>query len=228
MESHTKSKYPNEVQVFGLHLYDLTSIKGSDFVSLFTLDKLCNDKLCMKDIVFTVEENYTLKTNKQVQQVKECFLQFQTAEDASYAVATKEHNLQIQLSNCKLSQSVSFSRPSRDFATRETMRKIGGLVDRLASIENTLEMMGAVRCDGIPRPSDSFIDKTRFESFMSQYKLCRESGFSLDPTAYTLLKTKKPVDLKKLQSSIKTLFDEECDALIQLRELQLLGWDFEF
>lgn len=217
-----------EVQVFGLQALDPLRLSGSDFVSSFSLEKMCNPQLSLKKLLFQVEENYVLKANKQLQQVKEAFLQFQTAEDARFVLGLKNHPLQIQLPNCKLVQTLNFSIPTRDFATRQTLRKMGGLVDRIHLINKELEVLGAVRCEGIPRPSERFVDRIQYEALMNQWKCSRERGVSLDSTAYTILRTKKAVDLQQLHQSITQLYDEECDALIQLREFQLSGWDFEF
>ena len=72
------------------------------------------------------------------------------------------------------------------------------------------------------------LDKSWFAMNMPEWKRLRASGQSLDHHAYAPLKTRKPVDMAKLQEQIKVLYDEECDELIQLREFQMNGVVFEF
>ena len=54
------------------------------------------------------------------------------------------------------------------------------------------------------------------------------SGLSLDHHTYARLVGMRPVDTAVVNARIKALYDEECGILIQLRELQMSGVEFEF
>ena len=107
-------------------------------------------------------------------------------------------------------------------------RKIGKLVERVRVIQGELKSMGAVwEGDGY-KPGPKYVDKSWFVTSIAGMKRAREAGLSIDRHVYGALKGRKPVDMAKLEARIKTLYDEECDALIALREFQLSGVEFDF
>jgi hypothetical protein len=181
-------------------------------------------------ISLVMENNYKINDKKQLWQVKECFLMFQTEEDAAYVLGLQTFHFRSIDRVRNLGFQATFAQPTQDFATRETLRKIGTLVDRLKEIENELLSIGAVR-DGFSwKPYHKLIDKSFYmnDTGLPAWKRARAAGLPLDHNAQGILKTKKPVDMPRLQERINALSNEECDALIQLREFQLHGWDFDF
>ena len=227
VEAQKKKAEPdvNVVQVNGL--------QTRDYVTRIDFERAFHEiysKLPPPGLSLTMENNYKIDAKKQLCQVKECFLKFQSGDYATYALG---------LQTCKISATngriidgfhVTFTQPTQDFATRETLRKIGTLVDRLKEIEREMQSIGAVRDGASWKPSNKFIDKTYFlrDECLPAFKRIRATGLPLDYQAHALLLLKKPVDMARLQERIQALSNEECDALIQLREFQLHGWDFEF
>ena len=215
----------NVVQVNGLQTREY--VTGLDFERSF---QAIYTKLPPLGLSLTMENNYKIDAKKRLFQVKECFLKFQSGDYASYALG---------LQTCKISATngriidgfhVTFTQPTQDFATRETLRKIGTLVDRLKEIEREMQSIGAVREGASWKPSDKLIDKSFFSrnEGLPAFKRARAAGLPLDYQAHALLLSGKPVDMPRLMDRIHSLSNEECDALIQLREFQLNGWDFDF
>ncbi len=102
-------------------------------------------------------------------------------------------------------------------------------MDRLKEIGSELLSIGAVlgyACSW--KPSYKLIDKSFYmsDTCLQAWKRARATGLPSDHNASVTLKTRKPVDMPRLQERINALSNEECDALIQLREFQLNGWDF--
>jgi hypothetical protein len=220
----------NVVQVNGLQTREY--VTGLDFERSF---QAIYTKLPPPGLSLTMENNYKIDAKKRLFQVKECFLRFQSEEYATYVLGLQKCNLNGTQGNFKSYFEVTFAQPTQDFATRETLRRIGTLVDRLKEIERELLSIGAVRegsvYDGaLWKPSDKLIDKSFFSrnEGLPTFKRFRASDLRLDVHAHTLLLSKKPVDMPRLLERIRVLSNEECDALIQLREFQLHGWDFDF
>ena len=215
----------NVVQVNGLQTRDY--VTGLDFQQAF---QEIYTKLPPPGLSLTMENNYKIDAKKQLCQVKECFLKFQSEEYATYVLG---------LQTCKISATngrivdgfhVTFTQPTQEFATRETLRKIGTLVDRLKEIEREMLSIGAVREGASWKPSDKLIDKSFFSrnEGLPAFKRARAAGLTLDYQAHAHLLFKRPVDMPRLMERIHALSNEECNALIQLRDFQLNGWDFEF
>ena len=177
-----------------------------------------------------MENNYKINEKKLMCQVKECFLTFQTEEDAAYVLGLQTFFFRSIDRVRNSGFQATFTQPTQDFATRETLRKIGTLVDRLKDIESELLSIEAVRDGCSWKPSYKLIDKSFYmsDTCLPAWKRARAAGLPLDHNASVTLKTKKPVDMPRLQGRINALSNEECDALIQLREFQLNEWDFEF
>jgi hypothetical protein len=227
VEAQKKKAEPdvNVVQVNGVQTRDY--VTGLNFEQAF---QAIYSKLPPPGLSFTMENNYKIDAKKQLFQVKECFLKFQSGDYATYALG---------LQTCKISATnghivdgfqATFTQPTQDFATRETLRKIGTLVDRLKEIESEMLSIGAVREGASWKPSDKLIDKSFFSrnEGLPAFKRARAAGLPLDYQAHAHLLFKRPVDMPRLMERIHALSNEECDALIQLREFQLNGWDFEF
>jgi hypothetical protein len=176
-----------------------------------------------------MEENFQVDGGKRVKCVRECFIEFASEEQACMVLAMKKLQLTVKNSNECYGSSVEFIQPSRPASARKTFRTIGNLLTRLNAIGWELKTIGAVRkMFGMPEPSDKFLDKTWFHSQLEGFKAIRASGKSLDHNAHGPLFSRKPVDIPALKAQIKTLYDEECDILIQLREFQANGIDFDF
>jgi len=176
------------------------------------------------------EFNYTVDVEFKLKPVEsQTFVTFNHVRDACHVLGMKEFHLVIKGNGGMQNFSVKFVKPAQNSATRALFRKIGGLVDRIKEIEKELKELGAVRDCGVPKPNPNiFLDKSFFEQGLLAWKRARAAGQSLDHHSYAPLKYRKPVDMAKLQARMKTLYDEECDALIELREYQVKGVVFDF
>ncbi len=107
---------------------------------------------------------------------------------------------------------------------------IGGLVQRLREIQSELKRMPIItrEYNGRPTLSQKYLDRSFFAELVSNSKRARAAGKMLDHHAFVPLKYYKMADTKKLQSRMDALYNEECDVLIRLRELQLDGIEFDF
>jgi hypothetical protein len=120
--------------------------------------------------------------------------------------------------------------PARTGPMRATYRMIGGLVQRLREIQSELKRMPIItrEYNGRPTLSQKYLDRSFFAELVSNSKRARAAGKMLDHHAFVPLKYYKMADTKKLQSRMDALYNEECDVLIRLRELQLDGIEFDF
>lgn len=107
-------------------------------------------------------------------------------------------------------------------------REIHELVKRVKEIDAELKNLGAVREYGRPVLPSSFMDRSWFAEQIQKWKHARAAGRVLDHHAFAPLRYCKMVDRSSLQSRLDALHNEECDALIRLRELQLEGIEFDF
>jgi hypothetical protein len=168
----------------------------------------------------SIEENFVVDASFKMHQIKECFIRFNTAYSAEYVLG-----LHIPFS----SDRTKLSKAKQTAATRATYRKIGGLVTRIKEIEEELKKLGAVReCNSRPKPPQNFLDRSYFAEQVPKWKRAREAGTMLDHNAYVPLKHYKMVDMQRLQSRMDALYNEECDALIRLRQFQMDGFEFDF
>ena len=216
------------VQVLGLNAQ--FGAKASDFEHSFSSAKghpKMNPGFISDGLLLTMERNYMLDGSGKVLPgtEDEFYITFRREEDASYVLGLQS----LMLRYANVGRTVGFTQPAKNLETRATFRKIGALVERLKAIENELQVIGVSRESGMPKPDDrKYLDKSCFATSIAGMKRARESGQSLDSRAYKPLKGRKPVDMAKLQAQITKLYDEECDALIALREFQLSGLEFDF
>jgi hypothetical protein len=216
------------VQVLGLNGRVVLS---SDFRYSF---EAASGKLRWSPSRFNLDTEYNYEMDKDLKLKpgeKQRFLVFSNVKDARHALGLKEFTLIIKDGTGSTGIPVQFVKPAQNSATRETLRKIGGLVDRIKEIDDELKSIGAVReyGDGVPTVSSTtHLDKKWFAMNMPEWERKRAAGLSLDRNAYVPLKWRKPVDSAKLQAKMKALYDEECDALMQLRKFQLDGIEFDF
>lgn len=172
------------------------------------------------------EDNYVLDSNNRLQKHDECFILFKTIRSAEYALGLGR--IPVQPLQFGQLPSMSLSKPDRTSSVRSAYRKIGALVKRIEEIEREINALGAVREHGRPTIPSSYLDKSYFEEQILTWKRARSSGRTLDYHAFGLLRHSKMVDRQTLQSRLDALHNEECDALIELREFQLRGFQFEF
>ena len=218
------------VRVLGL--YAGWGVKASDFGVSFSkaagnLRKNERDQAFIPDgLALTMEHNYIMDgTGKVLGAAEDWYITFGREEDACYALGLGN----FMLYWAGTGREVKFAKPAQSSATRATFRKIGPLVERVRAIEMELKLIGAVWDGGEYKPDDKkYMDKSWFVTSIAGMKRARESGQSLDRHAYGPLKHRKPVDMAKLQTQIKKLYDEECDCLITLREFQVNGVEFDF
>jgi hypothetical protein len=170
-----------------------------------------------------MQDNYQLDSQKQLTPIRMCFIRFSTEEDACNALGYERLTVMVRSQGI----DVKFISPVTPQPMHATLRRVGGLIKRLNDIDLELKQIGATRGDGmVPTLSKKFVDKADFVSALEKAKKARASGFSLDHHASAPLMFKKPVDTALLNAKIKKLFNEECDIVIELREHQLNGLDF--
>jgi hypothetical protein len=176
-----------------------------------------------------MQDNYELDTQKQLTPIRMCFIRFSTEEDAYSALGYGRVQVNVRASNKELHcVKVKFISPVTPQPMHATLRRVGGLIKRLNDIDLELKQIGATRDGVVPTLSPKFVDKAYFVSTLERSKKARAAGFSLDHHSYAPLISMKPVDTALLNAQIKKLYGEECDIIIELREHQLNGLDFDF
>jgi hypothetical protein len=127
VEAQKKNAGPdvNVVQVNGLQTREY--VTGLDFERSF---QAIYTKLPPPGLSLTMENNYKIDAKRQLFQVKECFLKFQSEEYATYVLGLRTCHLAFGNGGFP----VTFAQPTQDFATREILRTIGTLADRLKEI----------------------------------------------------------------------------------------------
>lgn len=219
------------VCVIGLHA--VFGVKASDFINSFS--KFPGDSgrntgaryLITGGLALTMEKNFTVDQSSLALsgETDEWFLTFERVDDACYALGLGD----FMLCFGGTGRYVKFSKPLQRSATRVMFRQIGALVGRVRVIREKYILMGVRLDTGLPMVDDhKYWDKACSVKMLAGMKRKRETGQSLDRNDYGPLKSLKPVDMAKLQAQIKTLYDEECDCLISLREFQSNGAEFEF
>lgn len=225
----------NVVQLLGLSGKD---VQPSDFIVSFenavksSQDRREKIKWIPGYFDFITEHNYTPGKNSKLKAAEEQhFLIFRQTRDARHTLDLKRLDVTLKTEHRVVDTSIKFVKPTHSSATRETYREIGKLIDRINEIDEELKTLGAVReyGHGVPKiSSEKYLDKSFFTNLIPNLKRARAAGQSLDHHAYVPLRWRNPVDAAKLQEQITALYNEECDALIRLREFQLNGWEFEF
>ena len=182
---------------------------------------------CIKSVV--IQDNFTLDTNKNIQPVKTCFVYLSTEEDFYTVLGFKEFQVSVKTQHGSSGLQVEFTLPSHSMATYKTLSTIGNSLARLEEIDKELKKIGAGRHgSNMPTQNRELVDKAYYATELKKFKAIRAAGNSIEQHAHALLFTRQPVDSEALKISIKKLYDEECDILIQLREFQLNGVDFDF
>jgi hypothetical protein len=185
-----------------------------------------NRRITVPNIVaVSTQDNFILDSNKFLKPVRMCFVKFSTEEEACTVLGLKGLNYADE----RRIFDVQFTPPTQTSTTRDNYRRAGKLVTRLGEIDSGLKDIGAVReCGTVPRLGPGFVDKGFFLDFLVRAKAALASGLSLDHHTYARLVGMRPVDTAVVNARIKALYDEECGILIQLRELQMSGVEFEF
>jgi hypothetical protein len=172
----------------------------------------------------STQDNFTLDPNKCLQPIRECFVRFSTEEEACTAMGLKE----MIYHDGSRGFNVQFIPPTQTPGTRDTYCRAGKLLARLREIDRELKQIGAVRECGAPRLGPGYVDTAVFLELLVKAKAALASGLSVDQHTYAGLASMRPVDTAAVNARIKALYDEECGILIQLRELQMIGVEFEF
>jgi hypothetical protein len=221
-----------EVQVTGLqcvleHIV-LGDIKYSFERTKWSPERFTLDVELNRD---TVVLKRNLKHKERIQAPeKQVFLTFSRSSDADHVL--QMDNLPLSYPGTRCGPSIAFIKPIHDSATRAAWREIATLSERIKAIEYELLAMGAVREFGsMPKPDPKkYIDKSWFVTNLPEAKRLRASGASLDRNHYGVLKSLAPIDAVAVQARMTALYNEECDALLVLRQYQLSdkGYDFTF
>jgi hypothetical protein len=176
-----------------------------------------------------MQDNYKLDAEKHLSPIRMCFVRFSTEEHACNALGMKTLQIKADSPGGGVCMNVEFILPVHSQSRHTLLRRVGGLIKRLHDIDLELKQIGATREGGVvPTLSPKFVDKAWFVSTLEKSKKARAAGFSLDHHSYAPLISMKPVDTALLNAQIKKLYGEECDIIIELREHQLNGLDFNF
>jgi hypothetical protein len=181
-------------------------------------------------LTVTLEDNFQLDDNKYLQPARMCFVRFSSEEEVSMVLGFEELQISHQTTDSvRVSHHIRFIPPVQIPEVRKIFRHIGTLLTRLDIINQELKKIGAIREHGmIPKLGPEFCDRQTYRGYLAKFKAQRTIGASLDHHSYAPLASMRPVDTTTLNASIKALYDEECDILIQLREFQLSRVEFEF
>ena len=232
-EAHTKLPNANEVQVeFNAEPYKTATFTKEEFVKSFELinARRRGPVIPIPNIVnVRMEDNFQLDANKHLQPVRMCFVKFTTADEKDMVLGLRELQTTFQYNGEKRSSNIKLIEPTQTPEVHETLRCIGKLVTRLESINKELKHIGTTREYGtVPVLNREFCDQQTYREYLAKSKAQRSTGASLDHHSYAPLASMKPADTASLNARIKALYDEECDIVIQLREYQLNGIEFEF
>lgn len=205
--------------------HDTATFTKEAFVDAFKRWRQGNPKIRQVEM----QDNYKLDAEKYLSPIRMCFVRFSTDEDVAFALGMKRLG-QIRVDSPGGDFiSVEFVLPVHSQPMHATLRRVGGLIKRLHDIDLELKQIGATRESGVvPTLSPKFVDKALFVSILEKSKKARVAGFSLDHHSFAPLISMKPVDTALLNAQIKKLYGEECDIIIELREHQLNGLDFNF
>lgn len=186
---------------------------------------MCHPRAVPNIVAVSTQDNFMLDSNKFLKPIRVCFAKFSTEEEACTAMGLKEmiyfdgsHGFNVQ-----------FIPPTQPPTTRDNYRRAGKMVARLGEINKELKAIGAVReCGTVPRLGPGFVDNSFFLGLLAKAKAVLASGLSLDHHTYAPLASMRPVETAAVNARIKALYDEECGLLVQLREMQMSGVEFEF
>lgn len=163
-------------------------------------------------------------------QVDECFLRTRGVKEARFLLNLPHLDVVVNKPSGILGCSVRFVPATQDDETRKTFNVIGGLIERRKEIVKELDAIGIDRCGtgGLPSLHAKYIDKAYFRQLMAEWERERAAGRPLTYHAWAVLSGMIPMDLEKLTGWVLTLYNEECDVLMQLRKYQDAGFDFVF
>jgi hypothetical protein len=180
-------------------------------------------------LTVTLEDNFQPDANGYLQPIRMCFVGFSSEEEVRMVLGFEVMQISHQITNSvRVGHAIQFIQPVQIPEVRKIFRHIGYLVTRLDTVNQELKNIGAIRGEGIPKLGPEFCDRQTYRGYLERSRAQRTTGASLDHHSYAPLAGMRPVDTTALNASIKALYDEECDILIQLREFQLSGAEFEF
>ena len=171
----------------------------------------------------TTERNFAPNADGSLKPAEqEYFIHFANYEDACYALGLQQPlHVNIQAGTNAPGFNVQFSKPTRGDAERKAWRAVSEIIERLAGIDSDLAAIGAARDgNGVPRIAPKYIDLDEYDHDMRGWKQARADGATIDAETYSILRHRTPLAAAPVLRRIKQLFDEECDLLIRLRELQ--------
>ncbi len=180
-----------------------------------------------------MEDGYVLDARKRVQRELMCFVELATSADAETLLARGSATIRYELTaGCYTSIEVKFVRPAKSRSQRAALLRIGLLVARLGEISHEFQELGAVRLANgtsvVPRLGKRMASRDEYATALERYEQCLAGDGRLSAAAYAYLAEKTPVDTDAVEQRLAALFREECQALVQLRRLQIEGHDFLF
>jgi hypothetical protein len=180
-----------------------------------------------------MEDGYVLDPRKRVQRELMCFVDLATEADAETLLARGSATIRYELTaGCYTSIEVKFVRPAKSRSQRAALLRIGLLVARLGEISHEFQELGAVRIANgtsvVPRLGKRMASRDEYATALERYEQCLAGDGRLSAAAYAYLAEKTPVDTDAIEQRLAALFREECQALVQLRRLQIEGHDFIF
>ncbi len=180
-----------------------------------------------------MEDGYVLDARKRVQRELMCFVELATEGDAEMLLTKGSATIRYELTaGCYTSIEVKFVRPAKSRSQRAALLRIGSLVARLGELSHEFQELGAVRLANgtsiVPRLGKRMASRDEYAVSLERYEQCLAGDGRLGAAAYAYLAEKTPVDTDAVELRLAALFREECQALVQLRRLQIEGHDFLF
>lgn len=181
-------------------------------------------------VSFFIEDNFKIMNggtpNQSFEYVKEAFLELETDEQAAMILGMRTLNVTANFGQGFL--TFQFFPVSQPADIRQKFRTIANGITRLKEIKTEYDRIGIKQgASGPPELSDIYLDKSAYSSLIEEIKKRRICGsYSYHDRA--ILLSKKPVDTAPLNARIAKLYDEEVATLIQLRQFQIEGIEFDF
>lgn len=164
--------------------------------------------------------------NDLFEQDRAAFLDFECNDQAERMLGMR--TLRVFADWMRFGVTIELTRPSRPAAVRQAFRNIGNGINRIKEIRAEYETIGINKnSGGPPELSDSYMDKAAYSDMLDQIKKRRVCG-SYAHHDRGLLVGMKPVDSASLKARLAKLYDEEMEILIQLRQYQIDGIEFDF
>jgi hypothetical protein len=191
-----------------------------------------------KDIIeaLLVDENYVPHAlTGELCVVHQHFIRFSTQELAD---VFKLHHHRFKLysridADVQAVHTIRLVAPEYDVVAREKLNEAGELVRELASIDDELARIGAVRdpVTGVPKLSPTLLDTSYYAQpeTLRAWKRARSVGAKLKSAKFEVVFHRRLAATAALIAKLDALYQQESDVRLQLRSIQALDrLDFVF